>query len=92
MMILRNLPRSGGGDLAEKEAKQGCNVKQEVTREWLRVQGAWDMEVFIPDTQSCCLGLSVGTEGRNSPYTSLTSMQVTKAGSSSWGQVLAGVS
>lgn len=59
---------------------------------WLRVQGAWDMEVFVPDTQSCWLGLSVGTGGSNSPYTSLTLMQVTKAGSNSWGQVLAGVS
>lgn len=29
--FLGYLPRSGGGDLEEKEAKQGCNVKQEVT-------------------------------------------------------------
>lgn len=59
---------------------------------WLSVQGAWDMEVFRPHTQSCCLGLSVGTAGSNSPHTSLTSVQVAKAGSNSWGQVLAGLS
>ena len=73
----------GWGEWAEKQlsVQEGSG----------RGRWCWDREVFIPPTQSCWLGLFVGAEGSNFPHTSLTSMQEAKAGSQSWGQVLAGV-
>lgn len=75
----------------EKETKQGCAVKQKAQGHGTPHAGSLGDGAVHAPTLSCPLGAALGGRGPNFTGTSLTSVQVAKAGSNSRRQPLAHV-